>query len=169
MQPTMTTAEWLRRAADAWSEADTTQDQEARRVRVVLAEGFERLAKHAAFLAEGDGYPSVDNVRPSIGLRVRRLGVPLARKLRARRRHGDQWELRLRRLPECLVRGLVALLATPFLLLTAMGIALRVLASRKRLGGILKSARRRTRWWLVIDIATALLGVATLDWLVDAF
>jgi hypothetical protein len=54
MQPTMTTAEWLRRAADAWSEADTTQDPEVRRVKVILAEGYERLAKHAAHLADYD-------------------------------------------------------------------------------------------------------------------
>jgi hypothetical protein len=54
MQPTMTTADWLRRAADAWSEADTTQDQEARRVKVILAEGYERLARHAAYLADYD-------------------------------------------------------------------------------------------------------------------
>jgi hypothetical protein len=50
MHPTVTAADWLRRAADAWSEADATQDQEARRVKVILAEGFERLAKHAAYL-----------------------------------------------------------------------------------------------------------------------
>ena len=56
-----------------------------------------------------------------------------------------------------LARGVVALLATPFLLLAALG------------GDILGNARRRSRWWLVVDIATALLGVATLDWLVDAF
>jgi hypothetical protein len=55
MQPTMTTGDWLRRAADAWSEADATQDQEASRVKVILAEGFERLAKHTAYLASSDG------------------------------------------------------------------------------------------------------------------
>jgi hypothetical protein len=57
MQPTMTTADWLRRAADAWSAADTTVDPEARRARILVAEGCERLAKHAAFLADGDAYP----------------------------------------------------------------------------------------------------------------
>jgi hypothetical protein len=31
MPPTITTADWLRRVADAWSEADATQDGEARR------------------------------------------------------------------------------------------------------------------------------------------
>ena len=65
----MTTAEWLRRAADLWSDADATQDQEGRRIKIILAEGFERLAKHAAFLAEGEAYPSVDNVYPSFTLR----------------------------------------------------------------------------------------------------
>lgn len=54
MQPTMTTADWLRRAADAWSEADATADPDAKRVKVILAKGYERLAKHAAYLAEHD-------------------------------------------------------------------------------------------------------------------
>jgi len=137
MQPT--TADWLRRAADAWSEAeaDATQDQEARRAKVILAEGYQRLAKHAAFLAEGDAYPS-------------------ARKLRAPLLFGS------------LMRGLVASLVTPFLLLAALGIGLLVVAPLKNPGNI-PEIRRRRRWWLVVDIATALLGVATLDWLVDAF
>ena len=66
------------------------------------------------------------------------------------------------------MRGLVAFLATPFLLLAMLGIVCSVVILRER-GGILGNARRRSRWWLVFDIATALLGVATLDWLVDAF
>ena len=37
------------------------------------------------------------------------------------------------------------------------------------LGDILETARRRSRWWLVVDIAAALLGVGALDWFVDAF
>ena len=70
MQPTMTTADWLRRAADAWAEADMTQDQEARRVKVILAEGYERLAKHAAYLADHDahaayGRPGIENAKLS--------------------------------------------------------------------------------------------------------
>jgi hypothetical protein len=100
MQPTMTTSDWLRRAADAWSEADATADSEARRVKVTLAEGFERLAKHAAFLAEGDAYPS-----------ARKLRAPL--------------------LFERLVRGLVALLATPFLLMAVLVIGVWLKASGK--------------------------------------
>jgi hypothetical protein len=191
MQPTMTTAEWLRRAADLWSDADATQDQEERRIKIILAEGFERLAKHAAFLAEGEAYPSVDNVYPSFTLRVRRLRMPLG-TLRARRRQSGARESPKKlmttdgsaqddcpdgpctggslkpRLPASLVRGLVAFLATPFLLLAMLGIACSVVILRER-GGILGNARRRSRWWLVFDIATALLGVATLDWLVDAF
>ncbi len=85
MQPTMTTADWLRRAADAWSEADTTQDPEARRVKVILAEGYERLAKHAAYLADHDAHTAPGRLGNSarfrdrvyrylpIGVRVRRL------------------------------------------------------------------------------------------------
>jgi hypothetical protein len=199
MQPTMTTAEWLRRAADLWSDADATQDQEGRRIKIILAEGFERLAKHAAFLAEGDAYPSVDNVYPSLALRVRHLPTPLARKLRARSRQGGERESPGKLmtsdgpaqdacpdgpciggspkpwLPERLARGLVALLATPFLLLAMLGIACWTVILRdgggilRDGGGALENARRRSRWWLVFDIATALLGVATLDWLVDAF
>jgi hypothetical protein len=97
MQPTMTTADWLRRAADAWSEADATTDPQVRHAKVLIAEGCERLAKHASFLAEGDAYPSVswfgemvrsmNNMHPSIGLRIRRLRIAMARKLRARRGH----------------------------------------------------------------------------------
>jgi hypothetical protein len=78
--------------------------------------------------------------------------MALARKLRTRRRHGGQR----------VSRGGVLLLA-------ALGIALGVVAPRKKLRDILENARCRSRWWLVLDIATALLGVATLDWLVDAF
>ena len=52
----MTTADWLRRAADAWSEADAAQDPELRRVKVILAAGYERLAKHAAYLADHDAH-----------------------------------------------------------------------------------------------------------------
>jgi hypothetical protein len=149
MQPAMTTAEWLRRAADAWSEADATQDQEARRIKIILAEGYERLAKHAAFLAEGNAYPSVGRLIEMAGSVDDVSPKP--------------------RPTESLVRGLVALLATPFLLLAALGIALWIVAPRKQLGDIPESPRRSRRWWLVVDIATALLGVATLDWLVDAF
>jgi hypothetical protein len=59
MQPTMTTADWLRRAADAWSEADATTDPEVRPAKVLIAEGCERLARHAAFLVDSDAYPSI--------------------------------------------------------------------------------------------------------------
>jgi hypothetical protein len=54
MAPTLTTAYWLKKAADAWSQAETTQDQEARRIKLTIAEGYERLAKHAASLAAAD-------------------------------------------------------------------------------------------------------------------
>ena len=67
------------------------------------------------------------------------------------------------RLPESIVRCLVALLATPFLLLAAPGTA------HRNLGDILERGRRRSRWWLVVNIAAALLGVGALDWFVDAF
>jgi hypothetical protein len=71
--------------------------------------------------------------------------------------------------PESLLRGLAALLAVPFLLLAALGIGLWVVAPHKGIADILDTARRRRRWWLAVDIAAAVLGVATLDWLVDAF
>ena len=149
MQPTMTTGDWLRRAADAWSEADKAQDQEARRAKVILADGFERLAKHAAFLAEGNAYPSVGRLSEMV-------------------RSVDD-ESPKPRLPGSFLRGLAALLATPFLVLAALGVAVWVVAPRKVCGRSLENTRRRSRWWLVADIATALLGMATLDWLVDAF
>jgi hypothetical protein len=56
MLQTMTTADWLRRAADAWDEADAIQDREARHTKVALAEEYERLAKHAAYLAHYETY-----------------------------------------------------------------------------------------------------------------
>jgi hypothetical protein len=54
---------------------------------------------------------------------------------------------------------LVALLATPFLLLAALGVALWVVAPHKRLGDILGTVRRRSRWWVAVDIAAVVLGV----------
>lgn len=66
------------------------------------------------------------------------------------------------------MRGLVALLATPFLLLAALGIALWVVARQQKLGDILETARHRSRWWIAVDIAAAVLGVGMLDAL-DAF
>jgi hypothetical protein len=51
MQPTMTAADWLRRAADAWEQAEAIVDPRARAVRLTIAEGYQRLAKHAALLA----------------------------------------------------------------------------------------------------------------------
>ena len=56
MLHTMTTADWLRRAADAWDEADAIQDRESRRTKVTLAEEYERSAKHAAYLAHYESY-----------------------------------------------------------------------------------------------------------------
>jgi hypothetical protein len=54
MLHTMTTADWLRRAADVWDEADAAQGPEARQAKVTLAQEYERLAKHAAYLAHHD-------------------------------------------------------------------------------------------------------------------
>jgi len=56
MLQTMTTADWLRRAADAWDEADAIHDREARHAKVTLAEECERLAKHAAYVAHYETY-----------------------------------------------------------------------------------------------------------------
>ena len=81
----MTTADWLRRAADAWTEADAAEDSEARRAKILVAEGCERLAEHAAFLAEGVPYPPVgwfhemkrfvERICLPFGLRFQRLGM----------------------------------------------------------------------------------------------
>jgi hypothetical protein len=59
----------------------------------------------------------------------------------------------------------VALLATPLLLLAAMGLALWVIAAHKRRA---ETAHRRSRWWVAVDVAAAVLGVGALD-LMDAF
>jgi hypothetical protein len=162
MQPTMTIADWLRRAADAWSEADATQDQEARRAKILVAEGCERLAKHAAFLAEGDAYPPVGWFS-DLKRFVERICLPFG--LRFQRLRTAKVPLKPR-LPESPVRGLVALLATPFLLLAALGLVLCAIAAHKRRA---ETARRRSRWWVAADIAAAVLGVGALDLLVNAF
>jgi hypothetical protein len=73
-----------------------------------------------------------------------------------------------RRLPESLARGLLALLATPFIVLATLGFALWGIAPHKKLVDILETARRRSRWWVAVDIAAAVLGVGMLD-LLDAF
>jgi hypothetical protein len=158
----MTTADWLRRAADAWSEADAAQDQEARRAKILVAEGCERLATHAAFLAEGNAYPRVGWFS-DLKRFVERICLPFGRRFRRLRTAEVPPKPKL---PECLVRGLVALLATPFLLLAALGAALWVTAAHERRA---ETARRRSRWWVAMDIAAAVLGVGALDLLVDAF
>jgi hypothetical protein len=56
MLQTTTTADWLRRAADAWDQADAIQDREARHTKVALAEEYERLAKHAACVTHYEAY-----------------------------------------------------------------------------------------------------------------
>jgi hypothetical protein len=48
MRPTITTADWLRRAAEAWEQADDTDDPKVRAARLTIAEGCQRLARHAA-------------------------------------------------------------------------------------------------------------------------
>jgi hypothetical protein len=70
----MTTADWLRYAANMWTEVDATEDRDARRVKLLLAEGYERLAKHAAYLAD-DGANSLVG-RPS-----------------GKRRYASRWKL----------------------------------------------------------------------------
>jgi hypothetical protein len=51
MQPTLTTAYWLQRAADAWAQAEALDDPKVRAVRLLIAEGCQRMADHAALLA----------------------------------------------------------------------------------------------------------------------
>jgi hypothetical protein len=59
MRP-MTTADWLRRAAEAWEQAEATADPKARAARLALAEGYQRLAQHAALLADSpDPYSTI--------------------------------------------------------------------------------------------------------------
>ena len=133
---------------------------EARRAKILVAEGCERLAEHAAFsgrwsLIAGRLAPRDETFRGKdslpFGLNFQRLGMA-------------EVPLKLR-LPESLVRGLVALLAMPFLLLVALAVALWVIAPHKRR---VETARRRSRWWVAVDIAAAVLGVGMLD-LLDAF
>ena len=70
--------------------------------------------------------------------------------------------------PDSLVRGLVALLATPFLLLAMLAVGVSVIAPHKKLADLLET-RRRSRWRVAVDIAAAVLGVGALDLLVSAF
>jgi hypothetical protein len=65
-----------------------------------------------------------------------------------------------------ILRGLMAWLATPALLLAALALAIDwwIATPRQAMtGGCL------SRWWVAVDVAAALVGVAALDLLVEAF
>ena len=82
----MTTADWLRRAADAWDEADAIQDREARRTKVTLAEEYERLAKHAAYLAHYKSYACCTTGDNRIDILIERNRVLLEQAEAARQK-----------------------------------------------------------------------------------
>jgi hypothetical protein len=65
-----------------------------------------------------------------------------------------------------ILRGLMAWLATPALLLAALALAIDwwIVTRRQAM-----TDGRRSRWWVAVDVAAALAGVAALDLLVEAF
>ena len=102
MPATFTSSDWLRRAAEMWAEADAADDLRTKRVKMVLAQGCERIAHHvAAQMKAAELMPEAKAGRPKPPPRER------------------------------LLRGLVALLMTPFLLLTVLLIGCWLQASGK--------------------------------------
>ena len=67
-----------------------------------------------------------------------------------------------------ILRGLMAWLATPALLLAALALAIDwwIATPRQAMTG---GRLRLSRWWVAVDVAAALVGVAALDLLVEAF
>ena len=107
MPATFTSSDWLRRAAEMWAEADAADDLTTKRVKMVLAQGCERIAHHVAAQMEAELMPEANAGRPKPSL------------------------------PERLLRGLVALLATPFLLLMwwRSAVGCRYRANCRSIGG----------------------------------
>ena len=102
MPATFTSSDWLRRAAEMWAEAAAADDLRTKRVKMVLAQGCERIAHHvAAQMKAAELMPEAKAGRPKPPPRER------------------------------LLRGLVALLMTPFLLLTVLLIGCWLQASGK--------------------------------------
>ena len=87
MPATFAASDWLRRAAEIWAEADAADDLTTKRLKIMLAQGCERIAQHVGAQMKAELKPETNGGRSK------------------------------RSLPERLLRGLVALLATPFLLL----------------------------------------------------
>jgi hypothetical protein len=48
MSATFTASDWLRRAAEFWAEADAADDLHRKRLKIMLAQGCERIAHHVA-------------------------------------------------------------------------------------------------------------------------
>jgi hypothetical protein len=85
-------SDWLRRAAEIWAEADAADDLTTKRLKIMLAQGCERIAHHVAASMEAELISKANASRPRPSL------------------------------PERLLRGLLALLATPFLLLIMVAV-----------------------------------------------
>ena len=92
MPATFAVSDWLRRAAEIWAEADAADDLTTKRLKIMLAQGCERIAHHIAAPMEAELISKANASRPRPSL------------------------------PERLLRGLVALLATPFLLLIMVAV-----------------------------------------------
>lgn len=113
MPATFATSDWLRRAAAFWAEADATDDLHMKRLRIMLAQGCERIAHHVAAKMKAELIPKANTRHPKPSL------------------------------PESLLRGLAALLATPFLVLTLLMIGCSL-----KLSGKLPVNRRMTFAWM---------------------
>ena len=90
MPATFTASDWLRRAAEIWTEAGAADNLHTKRLKIMLAQGCERIAHHIAAPMEAELISKANAGRPKPPPRERVL------------------------------RGLVALLMTPFLLLTVL-------------------------------------------------
>ena len=90
MPATFTASDWLRRAAEIWTEAGAADNLHTKRLKIMLAEGCERITHHVAAQMKAELMPEAKAGRPKPPPRERVL------------------------------RGLVALLMTPFLLLTVL-------------------------------------------------
>jgi hypothetical protein len=90
MPATFATSDWLRRVAENWALADAADDSRTKRTKQVLAQGCERIAHHVAAPLRAELMPQANT------------------------------SLQKPSLAQSLARSLVALLATPFLLLAVL-------------------------------------------------
>ena len=60
MPATFAASDWLRRAAEIWAEADAADDLTTKRLKMMLAQGCERIAHHVAAQMEAELIPKAN-------------------------------------------------------------------------------------------------------------